>query len=323
MVVKIIPQKPNFYTTLINELEKSTNLSEISKKLKISKQSLNYYLRKLKESGNLIKKGKGWYEVKKPVKIIPQDGSTLGISKSKDKIRGHAYIWTIKITKEIPNWNNRISLLEAKNNHYILVGAFKTTPRIKVLGRNVWLGNKKIIIYDKKKQSYYGSNAVESRKLAFQELLLIVGALERKLGVSLRPFEFEWNKEHYALIKNDLAIQENRQGNQWHITDEDGEWLIIDDSLGEGGELETIGKKAFQTNVPLQKWWNDQKKHKFEVGATFIVNSLKETNDAIGVLIQDRRYWAENQRTHVEAIQTLSNAVKQLQEEVSKLNHDK
>lgn len=318
-IVKEMTGKTSLYKPILKEFEITTNLSEISKKLKISRQVLNYYLRRLKQEQFLIQKGRGWYELNKNVKIATKHGFTT----NKDFTRGHAYVWKLKLNKEIPNWNNRISILDSKNNHYILVGALKTTPRIKVLGRNVWLCNNHIRIYDKKNQAYYGSNAIESRKLAFQELLLIVGALERKLGVSLRPFEFEWKKEHYALIKNDLAIQENRQGNQWHITDEDGEWLIIDDSLGEGGELETIGKKAFQTNIPLQKWWNDQKKHKFEVGATFIVNSLKETNDAIGVLVQDRRYWAENQRTHVEAIKTLSEAVKQLQEEVKKLNHDK
>ena len=61
------------------------------------------------------------------------------------------------------------------------------------------------------------------------------------------------------------------------IKDENGdEWLLIDDSLGEGGELETIGKKAYKTNPQLQKWWNEHKNTKFQVTPTFVLNGLNK-----------------------------------------------
>jgi biotin operon repressor len=269
-------KKSDFYLPLLNALKETTNLSKIREKLNISKQNLNFYLRRLKEKGFIEQKGRGWYEVVKESK----NSTKYGILLSKDISRGHAYVWNIKLPKEIPNWSRRIEILKEKDYHFELVGALKTTPRIKVLGRKVWLCNDHLRIFERKGQSYYGKTAIESRKAALSELLLIVTALENKLGVFLRPFDFTWNREHYALIKNDLAIDQNRKGIIWRIEDQKGEWLIIDDSLGEGGELENIGKDAFKTNIPMQKWWNDQKETEFKVTPTFLMemfNKIGET----------------------------------------------
>lgn len=231
----------------------------------------------------------------------------------KDSIRGHAYIWTINLTKKPKNWDKRLDIIKKKNINYKLVGAKLNTPRIKVLGRKVWLCNDKLRIYDKKGNSYYGENAIEVRKYAFQELLLIVGALESKLGVSLKPLDFEWNKEHYSLIKNDLAIDQNRKGIIWRIKDEEGEWLLIDDSLGEGGELENIGKKAFQTNIPMQKWWNDNKEHNFKVTPSFVLKVM----DGIQ---KNQLVFDANMTSHLEVLENIGKAIRDLQKEVKKLN---
>jgi len=52
-------EKKNFYLPILNELKLSTNLTKIREKLNISKQQLNYYLRRLKDSGVIINKSKG------------------------------------------------------------------------------------------------------------------------------------------------------------------------------------------------------------------------------------------------------------------------
>lgn len=300
-------KKETLYLSILSKLNHTTNLEKIRKDLNISKQQLNYYLRGLKKKGQIVHKGRGWYE---PIKTS-KNSTKYGILLEKDISRGHAYVWTIKIKK--PNkWNKRIEILNNKGINFKLVGALKTTPRIKALGRKVWLCNNHLRIYDKKEKSYYGKTAKESRYLALNEVKLILGVLERKLGISLNPTDIEFQKEHYALIKNDLAISENRKGNIWRIRDENGEWLLVDDSLEKGGELETIGKKAFHTNIPMQKWWNDHKENDFKVTPTFLMEQLN-------VLVQDRRYWAEHQKSHVEAIQTLSQTVKELREEIKRL----
>lgn len=259
--------KKDFYLPVLAALKETTKLSKIKNDLGISKQDLNYYIRKLKAEGYIAKKGRGWYEVTDKSKNLTKYDKLL----KKDISRGHAYIWNVYFPKEIVDYGKRLEVLKAKNHHFELVGALKTTPRIKVLGRKVWLCNDHIRIFDKPNQSYYGNNAIESRKSAFQELLLILNALESKLGVSLRPFDFTWQKEHYALIKNDLAIDHNQKGEIIRISDESGEWLLIDDSLGEGGELENIGKKAFITNLPMQRWWNSNKATGFKVTPEFVL----------------------------------------------------
>lgn len=262
--------KNDFYTPILNAFKTTTNLTNISKELGIKKQNLNYYLRNLVKKGFLIKKDKGWYELVKTSK----NSTKYDILLPKDFIRGHAYVWNIKLPKIPDNWNKRIELLKSKGINYNLVGALKDTPRIKALGRKVWLCKDHLRIFDIKDSSYYGNNSTEARYKALNQLFLIVATLERKLGILLKPLEINWQKEHYALIKNDLAIDQNRKGIIWRISDEQGEWLLIDDSLEQGGELENVGKSSFQVNPKMQKWWNENKETNFEVTPKFILNAF-------------------------------------------------
>jgi biotin operon repressor len=299
----------NFYLPILNELKTRTNLSKIKEKLSISKQNLQYHLRELKKQGFIIQKGRGWYELTNKVKDSTKYGKLL----VKDMSRGHGYIWELKLPQEMPQgWNKRIEILTNKGIHFNLVGALKTTPRIKVSGRKVWLCNNHLRVFDKPNQSYYGKTAIESRKYAMQEIILLLQVLETKLGVSLNVSDIYHKKEHYALIKNDLAIEHNKRGELIHISDKEGEWLLCDDSLEQGGELETIGKKSLVTNVKLQKWWNDKKEHNFKITDTFLLERMNQVTD-------NQMAFAQNLISHIEAIKTLSESVKELKEEVKRL----
>ncbi len=304
-----------FYLPILKELKITTNLTKIRKKLDISKQDLNYYLRELKKRGLVIHKGRGWYEPSKKSKNSTKYGFLL----DKDSSRGHAYIWNIELPKKIEGWDKRIEILKKKSINFILVGALKQTPRIKALGRKVWLCNKHLRIFDKKKQSYYGKTAKESRELAHFELLSIVRVLENKLGFLFKPLKYSYRKEHYALIKNDLAIDQNRKGIIMRISDEEGEWLLIDDSLGEGGELENIGKKAFKTNISMQRWWNDNKENDFKITPTFVLETMQGNAEQIGLVVENQKMFAENFKSHVAAIQELAKGVKELTKKVKGL----
>ncbi len=290
-------KKSNFYLAIINELKIDTNLGRIKKKLDLKKENLNYYLRQLKKQGFIIQKGRGWYEPSKKSKNLTKYDVFL----SKDISRGHAYVWNVKLTKKVKDWDKRIEILKKKNINHKIVGAKETTPRIKVLGRKVWLCNDHLRIFDKKDASYYGETAKESKYMALQEIKLIVGALERKLGILIRISDISFQKEHYALIKNDLAIEENKRGNIIRIKDETGEWLLIDDSLEQGGELENIGKKSFKTNIKLQKWWNDNKKHDFEVTPSFLLENINQ-------VVENQKMFNENFESHVQSIKQLGNS---------------
>jgi len=286
--------KKDFYLAVLTELKDTTNLTKIQKKLGISKQQLNYYLRRLKKNGLVHNPSYGLWELTKQSKNSTKYESLL----KKDISRGHAYIINI-IPKKLPeNWKDRLKIIKKKGINYKLVGAKETTPRIKALGRKIWLCNKHIRIFDKKDESYYGLNAIESRKQAFLEFVKIINCLENKLGFSLRPFNFQWRREHYALIKNDLAIDQNKKGVIWRIKDESGEWLLIDDSLEMGGELENIGKKSLATNVKMQRWWNEHKKYKFKVTPTFLMETINAN-------AQNLNKYAKHLESHVKSVQQL------------------
>lgn len=319
MSVKKPLRKKNFYLTVLSELKHTTNLTKIKKKLDISKQQLNYYLRELKKKGFIFNKELGWWELTEKGK----NPTKYGIFLKEDDVRGHAYIWETEIDNIPEKWGKRIEILEKKNINFKLVGALKTTPRIKVLGRKVWLCNDHLRIFDIEKSSYYGEDAKKSRINSKLMAIRIIRALENKLGIRLNIDKIKFKKEHYALIRNQLAIDQNQKGIVWRIKDENGdEWLLIDDSLGEGGELETIGKKAFKTNPKLQSYWNDKKAHDFKITDTFILNGFNKQTEMIGQVTSNQMMFNKNFESHVGAIQELASSVRSLTEQVLKLENE-
>jgi len=270
---KIITRKKEVYYSIISYLQHSTNLTKLRKKLKISKQNLNKYLRKLVDTGAIKKLGRGWYEVNKNNNFVTQYGSKL----KQDTTRGHAFIWKIKITKIPKNWDKRIEILNKNKINYKLVGIGKTTPRIKVYGRKVWLCNDHIRIWENKGKSFYGDTAIQSKRKAFDEMRIVMKAIENKLGIVLKPYKLYVVREHYSLIKNELAKYHNERGEIVRISDEKGEWLCIDDSLGMGGELENIGKEALGNHTNMKKWWNEHKKYGFKITPSFLLQKIDES----------------------------------------------
>ena len=123
------------------------------------------------------------------------------------------------------------------------------------------------------------------------EILSIIKTIENKLGFLFKPLKYSIKKEHYALIRNDLAIDQNRKGIIMRIKDENGEeFLLIDDSLEQGGELETVGKGAFKNNIHLQKWWIEHKNTNFKMTPSFLMEKLEESRNnfnEIGKMIKE------------------------------------
>lgn len=297
MKSKRFQQEANFYFKILELLKHSTNLKTIQNSLSLSKQALNYYLRRLSKKGLIINKGYGHWEVISQSKVLPKD------TQLEDSIRGHAFTWTIQIPKEIQNWENRIEILRKSKIPYKLIGILKTTPRIIINNKKIWLGNKTITIYDPK--SFYAKDSIESRKYAVIELLETIYKLERKLQINLHPYHFKPSREHYGQIKNILAIQHNRKGEKLHIKDNGEEWLWIDDSESLG-ELET---NNLVRSKQVQDWWNDQKKHNFEVTPTFLLETINKVTD-------NQLMFAKNIETHMEILQEMNKTLKLIQQKL-------
>ena len=282
--------KNNLNLNVLLNLLESKSPAQISKELNISKQALNYYIKTLKANGNIIKKGYGTWEVK---------NYTLKMQSNK-KIRGHAFIWTIKLNKPI-DWTKHLT------NYQLIRGLI---PRIIINNQKIWLGKKTITIYDNR--SFYGENSIESRKHAILGLKSILEALESKAKVNLRPYRFKVCKEHYSMIKNELARQYNEKGEKMFIRDDiEGEWLWIDDSESLN-ELET---KNIVRSKQVQDWWNDNKKHDFKITPSFLMESINQVTN-------NQLMFAKNIETHMQVLKDINQAIYELKEEVKRLNNE-
>lgn len=301
--VKYLTSKIDFYFTVLSLLKDNKNLTQISNQLNISKQKLNYYISNLKRFGFIEKKGYGVWEVKSS----KRDDLEHTIKWNSKKIRGHAFIWKVK-SKQF-NW---IELLNKHKINYSLVRGY--TPRIFINNQKVWLGKDSIIIYDNR--SFYGPNAAQSRKYAVFGLKLVLEALQKQLDISLGRYLFKPVREHYGMIKNELARQYNDKGDKLIVRDDlDGDWLWIDDSEGMLGELETGGKGITKDRVALnlevQRWYNDMKKTNFQVTPSFLMESINK-------LVSNQVYMDRNIVKHFEVLENINKAINELREEIKK-----
>jgi predicted DNA-binding protein YlxM (UPF0122 family) len=296
--------KINFYFTLLELFKKDKTTSEIAKELNISKQKLYYHTRRLRDLGFLEKKGYGVWEVKRSKKIDLEHT----IKWREKKVRGHAFIWKVKLQKEF-DWE---TILKRNKIPYKLIRGY--TPRIFVNNKKVWLGKESIIIYENK--SFYENNAINSRKYAIYELLSTLNDFSKKVKVNIGKYYFKPTREHYGLIKNELARQCNKKGEKIIVRDGlDGEWLWIDDSEGMFGELETGGKGVTKDraglNLDVQKWYNDHKSHNFKVTPSFLLESISG-------LVQTQQMNAENIKKHMDILDTMKETLKKIQESLEK-----
>lgn len=287
--VKKSVKKKDFYLIVFELLKQGLNPSKISSKLSISKQNINYYIRKLKNEGIIEKKGYGTWEVKQ---LLPNT-----LTKRTKEIRGHAFIWVVKLPQEIQGLKDKVQ------------GTILNKGQVRIFIKNhkIWIGKKSIVVYEP--HSFYGKTSIDARKYAVISLLEVLQALENKYNIKLHKKIFKPSREHYGLIKNDLARQYNRKGEKMIIHDDlEGNWLWIDDSKGLG-ELET---NSLVRSKQVQTFWNDHKKHDFQVNATFVLNSMNQVT-------QNQLIFAKNMETHIEAIKTLSNSVKELEKTIKEL----
>lgn len=292
--------KVNLYLFVLNLLKQGKSPSKISKELNLSKQNLQYYLSLLKKKGIIEKKGYGVWEVK--------TFTSNTLDHNPKPIRGHAFIWTIKLPQETKDWKERLNKLKIP---YRLVRG--QTPRIFLGKKKVWLGKKTITLYEP--NSFYGENAIQSRKYAVIGLLEDLRALERTLQYKLGNYVFSPSREHFALIKNDLAKQVNKEGEKIVVRDYNGDWLWIDNSDGIG-ELETGNHNALVNNIGVQKWWNDMKETKFEWTPSVISNSIGSMLEVQKNLIENQQMHSQNIIKHQKVLDEMLITLKKLQEKL-------
>jgi len=285
---------------IISEIKNGKNPAKISKEHQIKKQTLQNYLRQLKKMGCIQKEGYGVWKVLKEVLVSSK------VTSLQKQIRGHAFNWKVKFKNEI-NWKRR---LEKNNIKYQLIGINSSTPRIIFNNKKIWFTKTGLVIYEP--QSFFSQSSFTSKGMAVWELDKTIKMLGRHLKIDLRTYQFTTSREHYGMIKNELAKQYNDKGEKLYIIDDKGIWMWIDFSHSIH-ELETNEPK---NSRGVQNWYNDMKKTDFEVTPTFILNNMNGIQ-------QNQLVFAENMESHINAIKILGKEVKGLSRTIKGLKRDK
>jgi predicted transcriptional regulator len=286
---------------IISEIKKGKNPSKISKEHNIKKQTLQYYLRQLKQKGIIKKEGYGIWKVSKEVSISSK------ATKTQKQIRGHAFNWKVKFKHNIL-WERR---LKDNNIKYQLIGIRGSTPRIIFNDKKIWFTKTGLVIYEPK--SFFSQSSLTSKGKAVWELDKTIKALGRVLKIDLGTYEFKTSREHYGMIDNELARQYNDKGEKLYIKRKDGSsWMWIDLSHG----INELENDEPIVNRQVQNWFNDMKKTKFEVTPTFLLNSINQVT-------QNQIMFDKNFQSHLEVIKNLNKAVLELREEISRLKNEK
>jgi hypothetical protein len=291
-------QKDVLLDIVFLSIKANKSTKQICNDLKISKQNLQYYLDKLKKRGDIQKLGYGVWQTSK---------NTVANS-----VRGHGFMWHIKLPKEVKVWDK---ILENKKINYKLINK-NNTFQFYFKENKIWLSKNSLIVYDIK--SYFGFNAVDSRKFAMSELRLFLDELQNKLGINIQinnNYILKVSRQHYALVKNALAIQCQKDGKKINVYNERGLWFTIDNSFNLQ-EAETVHPEtSLIDNLGIQKYFNELKETKYQVTPNFILNTMNGIQ-------QNQLIFAENMQSHIKAIQDLGSAVKELTNQVKILTEE-
>lgn len=291
---------------IINSIKTTGKVNHLIKKYSISKQLLSYYTRKLRANNTIKKIGYGTWEVLKEVKTSPKLPS-----KKELEIRGHGFIWKIKVPKELKGYNS-LEKLNSKGIKYNLVGVLKSIPSINLNSHKVWLCNDLIIIYDS--NNYFDTRPTETRKKAIYELLDTLKILESELKLNLKPYNLSSKREHYAKIKDNLAIQINKEGLKLRIIDKGELWMEIDDSknLDETEFYKTKSFSGLTNSTGYQNYYNEHKELNWEVSPKFILKTMNGIQ-------QNQLIFDKNMSSHLQVLENINKAIQELREEIKQL----
>jgi len=319
--VKKSTEKKDFYLTIISSIKSNGKLPDI-KLLNTSKQNLNYYVKQLKIDGIIQKKGYGVWEIdkdkaeqflflrKQQVKKLTAIGQKLKTFTSiKRKIRGHGFVFKIKLPK-INRWYKREHYLQIKKIKYDRVGSNWIGQGINFNKHRVWLTNKSIIVFTPKNKSYFASSSKKAKKHALYDMIEFTKKLERFMGCSFtinKKYKIRFSRQHYADINNELAKQYDREGKKLRVADFDGEWLIVDYSMGKI-ELETLHPKTADKDIDkvITPFLNDLKGFYKKTGETIIPSKILEM---IAHITANQVVFDRNMKSHTKAIRKLGDGV--------------
>ena len=309
----------NLYLYIIQQLKLGNQPAKMVRELGIPKTSFQYYLKILKDKGVISKLGYGVWEVVnegilvknekcEAVRVTIDNPQTNFSYFLPDSVRGHAFVFTLKIPGGLRNWNNqnREFFLAKRDIGFTNLTTFGGGQRIIHKGRKVWLTNKSVIIYEK--SSYLAETAENAKSHAIYNFISLIKSLEQLLHADFteqagRQYSFKVSRQHYALIKNALAKQYDAQGKKLNVYSDKGLWFVIDNSFNLH-EAETIHPETADTDsAKVQTFFNSLKEQPLTTG--FIL-------DVMHGIQQNQLVFAQNMGSHIKVIKDLGNGVNEL-----------
>ncbi len=325
---------------ILQQLKQGKRPSQIASEFNIPKSSLQYHLDQLKDLGLISKIGYGVWEVigdfdsdnfmqqtssntthvaldniQTSTKQVKADAILRKLKQ--DEVRGHAFMFVLRIPPNLRNWNNekREQILEKLGIEYERLKIKGGGQRILYKRRKIWLTNKSIIVYEK--SSYFSESAKGAKSLAIQKFISLIKSLERDLHADFsfhanREYHFKVSRQHYALVKNALAKQYDEEGKKLKVYTAKNKalWFIIDNSYNLH-EAETVhAETADEDNKKVQAFFNSLKEK--PLTTDFILES-------IWGLTRVQQMYAENIRTHINAVKNLDKSASELLELIKNL----
>jgi hypothetical protein len=286
-----------------------------------SKTAMQYYLSPLKRDGILIKKGYGCWAIDDAKLKLQTSSKSSEVAQGSlyiKSIRGHGFQFTLKIPN-ISKWDQRALYLKKKKVNYKVIPqgvSFEFKDHI------VWLCDDSIVVYFPDWKHYYEFTLEESKKSAVFDFLKLIKSLEVFLVTDLSikgEYHYRTSRQHFAKLKDQLAILCNKQGKKLEVRGSDGKvWLITDRSF-KIDELEFIHSKTAveDGDKVLIPFLNDLRDHTEKTGETLLLSNILKSLDLIS---KNQSLYGENALKHVEVINKLSDAVDELRKE---LKHSK
>ncbi len=340
-------KKTNIYLKIVDLIggdNQCYTLTEVAKRMGFKKEALNYYVKDLKKAGVIVKIGAFWgvdkdarllffsKEHSRIVKIRPSGDLSL----KKDTVRGHAYQFVLRLPFDISE-SDRVKFVEKRLKLLWTQKGNGFSSKIGfVMGDwNIHFCKGSLVCWYDKTKSFFSENQdaydcwLEAVSLWKKD---VVSVIESKLGLSLKinnNYSFTTSKQHYALIKNDLANRKSKEGGL-QVRDDNGVlWLIVDMSHGVP-EIELINAPSGIKDTKLTvDFFNSVKST--ELNMNHVQSNMSETSHILKELAlsqqrtQDQlvnshdqlEYYAKNLESHVKSVQQLGAGVEKLTETIN------
>ena len=284
----------------------------------------------------LIYRKKGWINEDRSLTsegLRKVELAIAGVQKVENTIRLHNLVFLVNIPRPI-----KINkLLELKNIFYktIDMGTWNA-KQIIIDNRKVWINPKKIIFY---MDNYYGNTPLEAFTEALNELKQLVLRIQQLLNIKLiynNSIDFSISRQHYALIKNQLAKQYNKEKKKLFVYDSENRLrLLIDKSPVDGiriDEFEAVDKELSREDADkVQPFFKDilEKDHykpseEKNMLDTLVREGIKTTQDIrnlttnIGNYNESILLEIKNKKLHLKVLSSMDKTLKSIRDEKKK-----